>query len=96
MRRRYEKTWFLLAILSFQPPANGQIWVEPVDADAGTLPGTSQRTRGAETLDFILGRTSPDDVVDMYCIQITDPSGPIRSASSSASGDASIRRVESS
>ena len=71
MGRHYGITWLFLAALGVSPSADGQIWAE-ID-DAGTLPGTSQRTRGAGILDYVLGDTSADDVVDMYCIQITDP-----------------------
>ncbi len=73
MQCRFEITWLLLAALGVSPTSNGQTWTEV--GDAAELPGTAQRTRGAGPLEFIQGTIASDDLVDVYCIRISDPAG---------------------
>jgi hypothetical protein len=51
--------------------ASAQVWNEV--GDAGDLPGTAQSTLGAGPLTTINGNLGSDSDVDMYCIQVTDP-----------------------
>jgi hypothetical protein len=67
----------VLAVVIASPlpthPALAQSWSEA--GDAGPLPATAQTTAGSGALTTITGQLATDSDVDMYCINVSDPSG---------------------